>query len=358
MKKEARLRHNKAVDSLILSIEFFNRPIERARADSVLILMDHAFEMLLKAAIIHRGGRIRERRAAQTIGFDACVRKGLSDGEIRFLSGEQALTLQTINALRDAAHHDLLEISEQQLYLHMQAGVTLFSDLLASVFEESLSDHLPDRVLPVTANPPQELSLLMESEIEQISALLEPRRRRRVEARAQVRGLAIMESSVNGERVQPSSGALNKILHEIADGKHWTEIFPGIAALRLDVDGGGIPFSLRIVKSEDAIPIRAVSASDEPGAAVVALKRVNEIDYYSLGLQDLADKTGVGRNKLLAVVRELDLQSDLDYFKEIHIGSVVHKRYSPKALDELRKRLPDLDIEEIWQRRRPRRHKK
>ena len=61
MKKEARLLHNKAVDSLVLSIEFFDRPVERARADSVLILMDHAFEMLLKAAIVHRGGRIRER---------------------------------------------------------------------------------------------------------------------------------------------------------------------------------------------------------------------------------------------------------------------------------------------------------
>ena len=354
MKKEARLLRNKAVDSLILSIEFFNRPIERARADSVLILMDHAFEMLLKAAIVHQGGRIRERRAKQTIGFDACVRKGLSDGERRFLSEEQALTLQTINALRDAAHHYLLEISEQQLYLHAQAGVTLFADLLESVFEESLSDHLPDRVLPVTAKPPQELSLLISSEVEQISALLQPGRRRKVEARSQARGLAIMEGSINGERVQPSNGELDKVLEKITDGTHWTEIFPGIAALRLDLEGGGIPFSLRIVKTEAATPIRAVSALDEPGAAVVALKRVNEVDFYSLGLKDLAAKTGVGANKLLAVIRELDLQSDPEYFKEIRIGRSVHKRYSPNALDLLKKQVPELDIDEIWNRRRPR----
>ena len=343
------------MDSLILSIEFFNRPIERARADSVLILMDHAFEMLLKASIVHRGGRIRERRAKQTIGFDACVRRGLSDGERRFLSEEQALTLQTINALRDAAHHYLLEISEQQLYLHTQAGVTLFADLLESVFEESLSEHLPDRVLPVTANPPQELDLLMASEVEQISALLEPGRRRRVEARSQARGLAIMEGSINGERLQPSNGELDKILDQIAAGRHWSEIFPGIAALRLDLDGGGIPFSLRIVKGEDATPIRAVSAMDEPSAAVVAIKRVNETDFYSLGLYDLADKTGVGRNKLLTVIQELDLQSDPEYFKVIRIGGVSFKRYSPKALDLLKKQLTELDIDEIWDRRRPRR---
>ena len=316
--------------------------------------MDHAFEMLLKAAIIHKGGRIRERRGKQTIGFDACVRKGLSDGEIQFLTEEQALTLQTINALRDAAHHDLLELSEQQLYLHAQAGVTLFADLLGSVFGQALSDHLPERVLPITANPPQELSLLMESEIQQISSLLEPRKRRKVEARAQARGLAIMESSVNGERVQPSRGELDKILEKIGAGTHWTEIFPGIAALRLDVDGGGIPFSLRIVKSEAAIPIRAVSAADEPGAAVVALKRVNELGYYNLGLYELADKTAVGRNKLLAVIKELDLQSDPEYFKEIRIGKSIHKRYSSKALDVLKKQLPQLDLEAVWRRHRPR----
>ena len=54
----------------------------------------------LKAAIRHRQGKIRQPRKKQTIGFDACVRKGLTDGALRFLSDEQALTLQTINGQR------------------------------------------------------------------------------------------------------------------------------------------------------------------------------------------------------------------------------------------------------------------
>ena len=355
MRKEARLLHHKALDSLIISIEFFNRPSERGRADSVLILLDHAFEMLLKAAILHRGGKIRPRRAKQTIGFDACVRKALSDDSVRFLSDEQALTLQTINALRDAAHHYLLEISEQQLYLHCQAGVTLFDDILESVFGEGLNQHVATRVLPLTSNPSQELGLLMKSEITQIADLLEPGKRRKVEARSQARSLAIMEGSINGERVQPSTGDLNKILDKIAEGHSWQDIFPGIAALRLDLGGGGIPFSLRIVKSEDGIPIRAVRESEHPEAAIVAIKRVNEVGYYSLGLQDLADKTEVGRNKLLTVIKELELQEDEEYFKEIRIGKVSHKRYSSKALDKLREEIPRLDIEVIWQKWRPRR---
>ena len=323
--------------------------------ESTLILMDHAFEMLLKSAIVHRGGRIRELRAAQTIGFDACVRKGLSDRALQFLSAEQAATLRAINALRDAAYHYLLELSEQMLYLHVQSGVTIFADLLDSVFDERLSDYLPERVLPVTAHPPQEMDLLVASEIEQISSLLTPGKRRRIKARARVRGLAIMEGSINCENGQPSDQYLDETLNQIAADTHWTEIFPGIAALRFDPDGGGIPFSLRIVKSGDATPIRVVSASDEPGAEIVAVKRVNESGFYSLGLHDLADKTGVGRNKLRAVILELDIQSESEYFKEICIGRSVHKRYSPKALDLLKSQLPSLNVDEIWARRRPRR---
>ena len=148
MNRESKLLLSKACDSLITCVEFFNRPSDRGRSTSSLILLDHSFEMLLKAAILHRGGRVRERRAKQTIGFDACVRRALSDANIKFLNDEQALLLQCINGLRDAAQHHLLDISEAQLYMQAQSGVTLFRDLLKSVFDESLYDLMPARVLP------------------------------------------------------------------------------------------------------------------------------------------------------------------------------------------------------------------
>ena len=67
MKKEARLLLEKAIDSLILSIEYFNRPWDKGRIETVLILLDHSFELLLKAAILHKGGKIRKKRENQTI---------------------------------------------------------------------------------------------------------------------------------------------------------------------------------------------------------------------------------------------------------------------------------------------------
>jgi hypothetical protein len=108
MKREVRQLLDKGIDALVLAVEHFNRPSDRGRTQGVLIFLDHGFEMLLKAGILNRGGKIRERRAKQTLGFDACVRKALTDGEIKFLSNEQALTLQAVNGLRDAAQHHIL----------------------------------------------------------------------------------------------------------------------------------------------------------------------------------------------------------------------------------------------------------
>lgn len=355
MRKEVRLLRGKALDSLVLAVEMFNRPSDRGRPDAVLISLDHSFEMLLKSALVHRGGRIREPRAKQTIGFDACVRRALSDGDVRFLGTEQALTLQTINALRDAAQHYLLEISEQQLYLHAQAGVTLFSDILKDVFGESLGQHLPERVLPVSVSPPRDLSVLMADEVREMAALLQPGTRRRVEARSRVRALAIMEGSVQGERVQPGRGDLDRILDRIASGDDWTEIFPGVASLRLDTTGGGIPFSLRIVKAEEAFPIRVVKEVDHPGAAVVAIRRVNELDFYNLGLNQLALHVGLTPPRTLAVVRHLALQEDEDSFKVLRIGTAAHKRYSQHAIERIRDALPELDLDAVWEAHRPRR---
>ncbi len=66
MRREARLLHEKSLGSLVLAVEHFNRTTDRGRVEAVLILLDRAFELLLKAAIVHKGGRIRESRAKET----------------------------------------------------------------------------------------------------------------------------------------------------------------------------------------------------------------------------------------------------------------------------------------------------
>ena len=348
MKREVRLLREKALDSLLLAIEHFNRPVELGRTQAVLILLDHSFEMLLKAAIIHKGGRIRERRATNTIGFDACVQRALNDGKIKYLSNEQALTLQMINGLRDAEQHYLLNIPEQQLYMATKSGVTLFSDLLESVFDEKLSDFLPARVLPVSTEPPKDLDVLVEDELKYIRAMLRPGQRRVFEARARLRSLAVIETTLKGEKTQPGDAELNHLLSEIKAATPATQLFPGITSLAVSTTGEGVPVTLRIAKKE-GIPVQLVREST-PGAAVVAVRRVDELGFYALGRDQVANQVGQTGPKTTALIHHLKIKDDPECFKQLQIGKARFDRYSPKAVAIIKEALPTLNLDEVWRK--------
>jgi hypothetical protein len=111
MKREAVNLLVKSSDSVLLAIEIFNRPWDRGRKEAVLVLLDRSFELLLKSIIVYKGGRIREPRATETIGFDACIRKCISDVQVKCLTEEEALTIQIVNSLRDAAQHYIVDVS-------------------------------------------------------------------------------------------------------------------------------------------------------------------------------------------------------------------------------------------------------
>jgi hypothetical protein len=352
MKRESKLLQNKALDSLILAVEHFNRPWDRGRITGTLIMLDHAFEMLLKAAILHKGGRIRDKRAKQTIGFSDCVRKCLTDAKVKCLTNEQTLTLQALNSLRDAAQHHLLDLSEQQLYLQAQGGVTLFRDLYKSVFGQDLAKVLPARVLPVSTSPPTDIASLFDGEVAEIRKLLQPKTRRLIEAKVKLRGLAILDGAVEGKQLQPSEGDLNKLARQVKSGMSWDKLFPGVASINLTTTGSGPSLTLRISKKE-GVPIQLVKEGT-PGATVVAVKRVDELGFYSLGRAQLAKHLGLSGPRTTALMRQQKIENDKDCFKEIVIGKVKFKRYSEEALKKLRDAKDKVNMDEVWKKFGPR----
>lgn len=351
MKKHARVLFDKSLDSLVLAVDHFNRPWDRGRREAVLILFDRAFELLLKAAILHKGGKIRESYAKETIGFDKCVRKCLTDAKVKCLKEDEALTMQILNSLRDAAQHDIVELSEQELYMYAQAGVTLYKDFLKRVFGELLADYVPERVLPISTQPPRDLSSMVEADFTEIKRLVKPHSRRQIEAKAKLKALAIVEASLEGVRSQPSELEVNQLVKQVRSGRKWQDLFPGVASLQLSSEGGGLSVELRITKKEGE-KVQIVPEGT-PGATVLAVKRVNELDYYTLGLHNLAEKLGLSPNKTLAMVKYLKLQDSEEYFKVVRVGKIEFKRYSPKALDAAQKELQSLNIDEIWKVYKP-----
>lgn len=268
MTREVRRLQRKALDSLLLAVEHFTRPPDAGRADAVLILLDHSFEMLLKSAIVHRGGRIREPGEALTIGVPECIRWAVSHEPASFLSHEEALTLQGINGLRNEAQHYFVDVSEPHLALYAQAGFTLFGDVLQRVFGTSLSDFLPRRVLPVATERPHDLDRFVETEVEVITQMAQPGKRRRAEAGGRLRALLVMERMITGG-LRPSEGEVDVALDALLERVGWRTVFSGIASLRMSAEGEGTPLGLRIVL-KDGVGVHLVPAG-APGGNVVAV---------------------------------------------------------------------------------------
>jgi hypothetical protein len=88
------------------------------------------------------------------------------------------------------------------------------------------------------------------------------------------------------------------------------------------------------------------------GASVVAVKRVNELDFYSLGAKEFAEKLDRSVPKAVAMVDYLKIRLQPDCYKEFKIGSVLHKRYSSKALETIKEALQTESAQEIWNRRK------
>ena len=88
-----------------------------------------------------------------------------------------------------------------------------------------------------------DMASVIDAEFADVKRLVVPGSRKRLEAQARVRALAIVEASLAGERTQPTDGELRKHVQAIQAGKKWNELFPGVASLRLDTSGTGQRFA-------------------------------------------------------------------------------------------------------------------
>jgi hypothetical protein len=81
-------------------------------------------------------------------------------------------------------------------------------------------------------------------------------------------------------------------------------------------------------------------------------RRVNETDFYSLGLRDLAKKLRKSEAHLLWFIRREKVQENPDFFKVITVGKISQKRYSKPCYEMLRERLAQVDLDAMWKGRK------
>lgn len=198
LRRDSAILKRKAIASMRSSVEAFNSLSDDARETRVLLALQHAFEMLLKAALTQNRIPVFDKKSGRSIGLESAVRHAQALDGVK-LTDAQAGTIRAIDAMRDDEQHWYNQVEEGLLYLHVRAAVTLFDDLLMRAFGERLADHLPTRVLPVSTEAPQDFQLLVDREYANVAQLLKPGRRVGSEADARIRTLLAMEAHSSGE---------------------------------------------------------------------------------------------------------------------------------------------------------------
>lgn len=348
MRRISGLLKDKAISSLRRATAAFNGVDDDGRQTAVLLHLQHSFEMLLKAALLEARGEVFDRRTGRSIGFEKCLNLstehlGLSDANLG--------VMRAIDALRDDEQHYLASISEDLLYVHARGAVTLFDEILVAHFGEHLADHLPERVLPISTSPPRDIQVLVDEQFHQVKDLLKPGKRRRAEARAQIRGLLALEGHVS-EEAQVSERDVNRVERGIREGKDIGIVFPRLGQVGTSFTQDGPTLRVHFTRGEGA-PVHYVAADDPREAA--AVREVDLQRKYYISKPDLARRLDLSPPRCLALRRHIGIDDDDDCVHVFDFDSQRHYRYSDNALRTMQDALGAVDMEEVWEANRPRR---
>jgi len=348
LRSSARILKAKAISSVRTSIGAFNSIHDDGRVTTVLLHLQHGFEMLLKAALNQSNITVFDKKTGRSVGFEAVIRQSQQIAAIK-LTDEEAGTLRTVDAMRDDEQHWYNQVDEGLLYLHVRAAITLFDDLLQRVFSDRLADHLPLRVLPISIEPPQDFQILVDREYAKIAEMLQPGRRVGAEARARIRTLLAMEAHTEPE-TKVSDVDVTRVERGIRAGKAREQVFPRLSNVGAAVAGNGPEVQVRFVKKGGA-PVTFIPSDAEVDAA--AIRTVDLSKKFYIPANALAAKLGLSAPRALALRRHLGTDVDESMSHEFKFGRSKYVQYSDNAVVSMREAIAALDMAAIWSAHAP-----
>lgn len=345
LKREAKTLKAKSIASLKRGLEAFNNHDDDGRPETVLLMLQHASEMLAKALLVQKGQDVFDKEKGTSIGIEKALNIAQSKG---WMNTAQAGAIRVIDAMRDQAQHWMIVVPEDALYINARALITVLDEILTEHFQDTLADNLPVRVLPLSTQAFPDFLMLVNREYEQIRELLAPGRRARDEARGRITALLAMEAHVSDE-VAVSKRDLDRIEEAIKQDTPVEQVFPRLMTLATNVEGEGPTIRVRITRAADAPAVRFVSGDDPEGAA--AIREVDLQKKYHWSPSALAEKLGLTINKAKAVRDFLRIDEDPANVMVFEFGSQKHPRYSDNALRVLWEATTPELVEQAWQER-------
>ncbi len=342
--REARTLKSKAISSLRVGMQAFNSFDEDGRVTTVLLHLQHACEMLLKAVLVQNRAKVFDKLTGRSITFEKCL--GLCIAH-QGLAPDEAGVMRGVDSLRDAAQHWYVLVSEDLLYLNTRALITAFDAYLNRALHDDLISHIPSRVLPVSSMPAGDFEFLVDREYRLVAELLEPGRRQRDEARARIRSLLAMESIAVNE-VGISERDIDRIEKAVRTGQQINDVFPRLSTVGTRTDGEGVNLVVHFTKKEGA-PVRYIGG-DDPGDAA-AVRELDLQKKFYLGAADLAAKVGLTQPKAKALRAHLAIDDDRTCRHVFEFGTTRISRFSDNAYGRMRDALSTVNMDDIWRNR-------
>lgn len=340
MRRKTRLFLDRATNSLVLAIELFNRPNDQGRTEGVLLFLDHSFEMLLKAVVLEKTGHIRKSRERFNYSLDKCI--NVCKDQLGVLDADQAVVVRNVDGFRDAAMHDVVEMSEGLLYVHAQSAVAIFTKLLRDIFRREIAS-LPKRVLPVSTSPPKDIQVLVSEDMEEVRRLLASGQRVRHIAEARLKPYLVIEQNLRElHAISSRRVSTGQVVKSLKAGQ-WMSALPLVAGMVTNPEAS-IPVMLRVSKTE-GLPVKVDSTA--PTAVVFKYARVE--DRYPFLTRDLADRLKLTTNKVVGLVKLFHIKGQDEFHTAIRISrSSYVQRYTNKTLDMLQRAIGAEGLERLW----------
>lgn len=343
--RDARTLKSKSIGSLRTAMTAFNSYDDDGRVTMVLMHLQHACEMLLKAVLVQKKAKVFDKGTGRSIGFERCL--GLCQAN-HGLTSDEAGIMRAIDALRDAAQHWFVFVSEDLLYLQTRALITSFDAYLQRLLDDSLANHIPPRVLPISTMPPGDFEFLVDKEFALVADLLKPGRRARDEARARIRTMLAMEAIVTDE-VEISERDIDRIEKAMRGGTEFNAVFPRLATVGTTTDGEGVNLTVHFTKKQGT-PVQYVGGDDP--AAAAAVREIDLRKKFHLQATHLADKVGLSPPKAKVLRAHLGIDEDPSCTHVFEFGSQKIRCFSDNAVAKMKAALIEVDINELWANRK------
>ena len=319
----------------------FNSYDDAGRVTLVLMHLQHACEMLLKAVLCQRKAPVFDKGTGRAIGFERCL--GLCQASFG-LTKDEAGIMRAIDAQRDAAQHWYVFVTEDLLYLQTRALITAFDAYLQRMLGTDLRSHIPARVLPISTEPPGDFEFLVDREYSFVKDLLQPGRRARDEARARIRSMLAMEAIVS-DGVEISERDIDRIEKAMKANSSFDAVFPRLATVGTSTTGEGINLTVHFTKKQGA-PVHYLGGDDP--AAAAAVREVDLRKKFHLQATPLARKVGLSTPKSKVLRDHLGIDQDPACSHLFEFGSSRFRCFSDNAVRRMTEALAEVDMAALW----------